>query len=74
MDLLQGLKVLILGVLRERPHPTHFCLEEGLEIVEKLKPEEVYLTHIGHKLEHGKTEERLPEQVKLAYDGLVLEI
>jgi phosphoribosyl 1,2-cyclic phosphate phosphodiesterase len=68
--LLEGLDVLILDALREKPHPTHFCLCESLEVVERLKPRRVYFTHLSCSLEYEKTNAQLPPGVELAYDGL----
>ena len=67
---LEGLDVLILDALRDRPHPTHFSIDQALEAVERLQPKQVYLTHISHSLEHEATNARLPANVELAYDGL----
>lgn len=74
LELLQGLDVLVLGVLRHEPHETHFCLGEGLEIVERLRPRRAFFTHIAHKLGHEATNATLPEAVRLAWDGLQLDI
>lgn len=67
---LQGLDVLILDALRFDPHPTHFNLEQALEVIEKLRPRKAYLTHISHSFDHEKVESTLPPTVRLAYDGL----
>jgi phosphoribosyl 1,2-cyclic phosphate phosphodiesterase len=69
-----GVRVLILDALRERRHPTHFAVPEALEVVERLRPERTYFTHICHDLPHAATCARLPAGVELAYDGLVLEL
>ncbi len=68
--LLEGLDVLVLDALQSRPHPTHFCVEESLAVIEKLRPRQAYLTHICHDLGHEKTEADLPDGVALAFDGL----
>jgi phosphoribosyl 1,2-cyclic phosphate phosphodiesterase len=70
--LLEGLDTLILDALRFRPHPTHFHLDEALEVVRRLKPRRTYLTHLAHDLDHGPVETSLPPGVALAYDGLTL--
>ena len=72
--LLDGVRVLVLDALRDRPHPTHFSVAEALDVVARLAPEHTYFTHICHDLPHEATCARLPEGVELAYDGLVLEI
>jgi len=74
MAQLQNLDVLVLDALRYKKHPTHFNLEQALQVVEDLKPKRTYLTHIAHDLEHYATNAELPRQVQLAYDGLVLEV
>jgi phosphoribosyl 1,2-cyclic phosphate phosphodiesterase len=68
--LLQGLRVLVLDALRIKPHPGHFCLDEAVEVVERLRPEMAYFTHISHDLEHEATNRKLPANIKLGYDGL----
>ncbi len=70
MNRLEGLEVLILDALRIRPHPAHFCLDEALEVIERLQPKKAYLTHMSHDLEHEATTKLLPPNVELAYDGL----
>ena len=68
--LLEGLDVLIIDALRHKPHPTHFSVAQSLEVVERVKPRQTYLTHISHSLEYEKTNAELPAGVELAYDGL----
>ncbi len=70
LRMLGNLDVLVLDAVRFRPHPTHFSLEEALEVVEILKPRRAFFTHICHDLEHDTVNAMLPEHVKLAWDGL----
>jgi phosphoribosyl 1,2-cyclic phosphate phosphodiesterase len=72
--LLEGVRVVIIDALRERPHPTHFNVPQALEVISRMGPDRAYLTHICHDLPHEATCARLPAGVQLAYDGLVLEI
>jgi phosphoribosyl 1,2-cyclic phosphate phosphodiesterase len=75
MDLLRGLKVLVLNALRRETHISHFNLSEALAVVAELKPERAYFTHISHLLgKHADVALELPENVELAWDGLELEI
>ncbi len=71
--LLEGVRVLVLDALRHKPHPGHLCLDEALEIVDRLGPEQAYFTHMSHDLEHEATNRSLPRGVALAYDGLSFE-
>jgi phosphoribosyl 1,2-cyclic phosphate phosphodiesterase len=68
--LLEGLRVLVLDALRFKPHPGHFSLQEALEVIERVKPQRAYLTHMSHEIEHEATNRSLPPGVELAYDGL----
>jgi phosphoribosyl 1,2-cyclic phosphate phosphodiesterase len=70
---LEGLDVLVLDALRYEPHPTHFCLEQALAVVERLQPGRTYFTHLSHGFDHATVESSLPPRVFLAYDGLALE-
>ncbi len=70
MELLRGLDVLILDGLRHRPHPTHFSLDEAVEVARQLSPRRTFFTHIAHDLEHEATNASLPAGMELAYDGL----
>lgn len=68
--LLEGLDTLVIGALRDKPHPTHFSIGQALEVVERVKPQKTYLTHLSHLLDYHVTNGRLPAGVELAYDGL----
>ncbi len=71
--LLEGLDVLIIDALQDKPHPTHFGISQALEVVERVQPQRAYFTHISHKLDHDATNARLPDRVELAFDGLRIE-
>jgi phosphoribosyl 1,2-cyclic phosphate phosphodiesterase len=71
---LRGLDVLFLDALRYKPHPTHTTVERALEHVQQLKPRRAFFTHISHDLMHGPAEALLPPNVRLAYDGLEIEV
>lgn len=72
--LLAGVRTLVLDALRDRPHSTHFNVDQAVDVVARLGPERAYFTHIAHDLSHAGTCARLPAGVELAYDGQVLEI
>jgi len=71
--LVAGLDVLVLDALRERPHPTHFCLDEAIAAARRIGARQTWFTHMAHDLEHEPTCARLPADMQLAYDGLVVE-
>jgi len=71
---LRDLDVLFLDALRHRPHPTHSTVERSLGWVKELNPRRAYFTHICHDLPHESTEAALPANVRLAYDGLEIDV
>lgn len=69
--LLEGLKVFIIDALRPgRPHPAHFSLEQALAVIERVKPQQAYLTHMAHTMDYDWLVRTLPPHVAPAYDGL----
>lgn len=75
MEKIKGSKVLILNALRKEKHPTHYNLEQALEVVGKLNIPSVYFTHFSHQIGlHDQMEASLPAGIKLAYDGMQISI
>lgn len=74
LALLEGLDVLVISALRQKPHPKHISLDGIINICEQLSPGQTWLTHISHDLEHGWLEEYCPVGVNPANDGMVLEL
>jgi phosphoribosyl 1,2-cyclic phosphate phosphodiesterase len=74
LELMRGLDVLALDCLRERPHTTHLCLEQAVDYARRIGARRTFFIHMCHDLEHAETEARLPPEIRLAYDGLELEI
>jgi phosphoribosyl 1,2-cyclic phosphate phosphodiesterase len=74
LELLRDLDVLFLDALRYKPHPTHSTVEQSLATVENLQPQRTYFTHICHDLGHEVAESLLPPHVRLAYDGLKIDV
>ena len=72
--LLQHLDVVVIDALRDRRHPTHFSLDEAVEVGQRLGAGQVYFTHMCHDLGHAATCARLPAGMELAYDGLVVDL
>lgn len=73
MEKIRGSKILIINALRKEPHISHFCLEEALQVIEKVKPDKAYLTHASHTFgKHTDIEKDLPDNVFMGYDGLKL--
>ena len=75
MKLIEGSDVLVLNALRKEKHISHFSLDEAVKIIEKVKAKKAYLTHISHQLGlHKDVDDQLPNHIRLAYDGLQIEL
>jgi len=74
MALLKGLDVLVVGALRDKPHPTHFTIRQAVDVAAAIAPKRTILTHMGHNVDYVKDSEALPPGVELAYDGMVVEL
>jgi phosphoribosyl 1,2-cyclic phosphate phosphodiesterase len=73
IEKLKGLKVLVVNALRKQDHLTHMTLSEALKLVDKVKPEMTYLTHVSHQMgKYGDISEELNDGVQFAYDDLEL--
>ncbi|MDB9755435.1 MBL fold metallo-hydrolase [Winogradskyella sp.] len=72
---LNNLDVLVINALRVEAHISHFNLEEALDFISKVNPKRAYLTHISHHLGfHDDVQQKLPNNVFLAYDNLQITI
>ena len=72
--LLAGVETLVVDALRERPHPTHFTLDQAVAAARRVGASRTCFTHMCHDLPHAQTCARLPPGMELAYDGLVLDV
>lgn len=72
---IEGSKVVVINALRKRKHYSHFNLSEAVSILEKLRPEKGFLTHISHQMGYYEdVQQELPSFITQAYDGLKVEI
>ncbi|MEZ4885044.1 MAG: MBL fold metallo-hydrolase [Chitinophagales bacterium] len=75
LDKIRGSKIVVFNTLKKTEHWSHLTLEEAIVLVEELKPEKAYFTHLSHRMGlHDVVQSELSENVFLAYDGLVLEV
>jgi phosphoribosyl 1,2-cyclic phosphate phosphodiesterase len=73
IELLRGVEVLALDGLRVAPpHPTHFTIDEAVACAQEIGARMTYLIHLTHDVDHAEVDARLPEGVRLAWDGLEL--
>ncbi len=73
--LIRGSKVVVLSALRWEPdHPTHLTIPQAVELIEELNIPEAYLIHMNSYVDHQDTNDRLPSNIRLAYDMQTIEI
>ena len=71
---IRGSQQIVLNALRHEKHVSHFSLSEAIDEVRGLGVPRAWFTHVSHQLgKHAEVETALPEGMRLAYDGLVLE-
>lgn len=74
LDNYRDCDIFVVDALREDPHPTHAHLRMTLELIEVVKPRLSLLTHMDKSMDYRQLCSILPEHVKPAYDGYVIEI
>ncbi len=85
IDYYRECQILILNVVRYKPHPSpnvqHLCVKDVEEILEAIRPQKAILTHFGMTMIRArphqvaeKLSRKLGLEVLAAYDGLTLEI
>ena len=72
---LKGVEYLIIEALRKREHYSHINLSQAIDIAQRLNVKKAWFTHVSHEM--GKSADvnpTLPENMMLAYDGMVINI
>ena len=74
-EILDGVEVLVLNALwRGRAHPTHFNVEEAVEVAREIGARRTFLTHLTHFVSYRELAASLPSGIAPAYDGLTVEV
>ena len=75
IDLLKNLEILVLNALRPNKHISHLSLDEAIDLANKIGARETYFTHMSHDMGlHEQVNQKLPNHIQLAYDGLKLRV
>lgn len=72
---IKGSRVLVLNALRRESHISHYTLDQAIDLANELGADITYLTHISHQLgKHEEVDYELPPHIRLAYDGLEINL
>lgn len=75
IDKIKGTKVLVVNALQKEGHISHFTFDEAIAFANEIGAEMTYFTHMSHNLgKHEDVEQELPPHIRLAYDGLSIEV
>ncbi len=76
LPLLEGIDTLVCNALRwEKPHHSHCLIDDAVALAKRLNARKTYLIHLTHSIgRHAEAEQRLPNNVHFAYDGLEIEV
>jgi phosphoribosyl 1,2-cyclic phosphate phosphodiesterase len=68
------LNFLIVDCLRFKPHPSHYNLDDVLDLIKEIKPNKTILTNLNSELDYNNLLKFLPKNVIPAFDGLSFNI
>tara|TARA_Y100000591_G_C21700580_1_gene628105 strand:+ start:126 stop:899 length:774 start_codon:yes stop_codon:yes gene_type:complete len=70
----KNLKFLIIDCLRYEKHPSHFNLDEVMNLIKKIKPQKTILTNLNTDMDYKSLKKKLPKNVIPAHDGLTINL
>ena len=73
LDILKGVRYLVLDGLRYKPHRTHMSIPQAIEYADRIGAEKTWFTHMTHTVDYDEVSAQLPSHVALAWDGLEIE-
>ncbi len=74
IHLFKNLKCLIIDCLRYDKHPSHYNLEEILDLIKIIKPKKTILTNLHSDMDYQTLKKSLPRNIIPAYDGLKIKL
>lgn len=67
-------QTMIASGLRYRSHATHSLIPETIELFNRLEVKRGIITHLNHEVDFDEVSAGLPENVELAWDGMVVDV
>jgi len=77
VEMLRGVRTVVINGLRYEPHDTHFCFDQAFEAARAIGAQETWLTHINHGSSHAEIQAYCAQRGRdvgahPAWDGLTL--
>ena len=66
----KNLKYFVIDCLRYNKHPSHYNLDEVLELIKIFKPKKTILTNLHSDLDYNDLRKLLPSNILPAHDGM----
>lgn len=75
LEKVKGSRVVVLNALQKENHISHLTFSEAKQIAAEVNADKTYFTHLSHRLgTHAEVSSELPGNIRLAYDGLTIEL
>lgn len=68
-----GVKYLVVSALRHGPSHVHLTVDQAVDFSRRVGAQRTWFTHISHELDHEETNAILPPEVRMGYDGLIID-
>ena len=74
IKLFMNLNYFIIDCLRYKEHPSHYNLDEIIELVKIIKPKKTILTNLHTDLDYVQLQKKLPKNIVPGYDGMTINL
>ncbi len=74
IELARDADVLVIDALHQRPHPTHLCFAQALDVAAATRARRTIFTHMTFRVDYARDSATLPPDVELGWDGLSVSI
>ena len=74
LSALDNLEVWLVDSLRRRTHPTHFCYDDAINWIQKIRPGRAILINMHTDLDYDTMCKELPTGIEPAFDGLKFQV
>lgn len=75
MELLDGVRTLVVNALHTKEHPTHQNVMQAIMFAKRVGASQTWFVHMSHRVGlHAIVDAKLPPSMHFAYDGLQIEV